>query len=67
MERLLTEIEANLCWPSNSLVLLASFVWLTSEFDTLPIVPLSETHTVSTLPLSNSHEVMSEESLLVLS
>ena len=51
--------EANLCWPSTSLVLLAPFVWLTSECDALPIVPLSEPHTPSTLPLSNSHEVMS--------
>ena len=67
MERLLAESETNLCWPSNSLVLLALFVWLMSEFDTLPIVPLSETHTLSTLPLKNSHEVISEESLLVLS
>ena len=30
-----------------------------SECDALPIVPLSEPHTLSTLPLSNSHEVMS--------
>ena len=37
--------EANLCWPFTSLVLLAPFVWLTSECDTLPIVPLSEPHT----------------------
>ena len=59
VERLLTESEANLCWPSTSLVLLAPFVWLMSECDTLPIVPLSEPHTLSTLPLSNSHEVMS--------
>ena len=51
--------EANLCWPSTSLVLLAPFVWLMSECVALPIVPLSEPHTPSTLPLSNSHEVMS--------
>ena len=51
--------EANLCWPSTSPVLLAPFVWLMSECDALPIVPLSEPHTPSTLPLSNSHEVMS--------
>ena len=31
VERLLTESEANLCWPSTSLVLLAPFVWLMSE------------------------------------
>ena len=49
--------EANLCWPSTSLVLLAPFVWLTSECDALPIVPLSEPHSPSTLPRSNSHEV----------
>ena len=33
VERLLTESEANLCWPSTSLVLLAPFVWLMSECD----------------------------------
>ena len=37
--------EANLCWPFTSLVLLPPFVWLMSECDTLPIVPLSEPHT----------------------
>ena len=44
---------------STSLVLLAHFVWLISECDPLPIVPLSELHTLWSLPLSNSHEVMS--------
>ena len=47
VERLLTESEANLCWPSTSLVLLAPFVWLMSEYDALPIVPLSEPHTLN--------------------
>ena len=51
--------EANHCWPSTSLVLLAPFVWLMSECDALSIVPLSEPHTPSTLPMSNSQEVMS--------
>ena len=36
VERLLTESEANLCWASTSLVLLAPFVWLMSECDALP-------------------------------
>ena len=55
--------EANLCWPSTSLVLLAPFVWLMSECNTLPIVPLSEPHTLSTLPLSIFHEVSQSDEL----
>ena len=37
-ERLLTESEPNLCKPSKSLVLLATFVWTMSECDALLIV-----------------------------
>ena len=56
-EEAINRSEANLCWLSTSLVLLAPFVWLMSECDTLPIVPLSEPHTLSSPPLSNSHEI----------
>ena len=53
-------IEANLCWPSTSLVLPVSFVWLMSECDTLLVLPMSEPHIPST-------ELMSYVILLVLS
>ena len=58
-EAVKTEDEANLCWPSTSLVLLAPFVWLMSECYAQPTVPLSEPHILSILLLSNSHEMMS--------
>ena len=38
------ESEANLFWLLIFIVLFAPFVWLMSECDALPIVPLSEPH-----------------------
>ena len=52
-------LEVALKSTSPNSLHLSPFVWLMSECDALPIVPLNKTHTPSTLQLSISHDVLS--------